>query len=473
MEFREALKEIVIRNNMSFTSNDFDKTVLVAFGSYCVDSNDMLQFQELKNILVINADFGSALAQSYLDCKNSGDFSFALLADKIEEISDELEKNNISCFSYSYFISCYLDLFKVVFKDEAFDNLNIESIAWIDPEKYDYSYQTTVTSEKTFGFGRYRASIKDFKIENGVLKKYSGRNPYVVIPSFVNSIGKSAFANNKKIKSVYIPKSVMKIGAEAFCGCERLETVVLSEGIKQLLADTFKECKLLKRINLNNITSIGKRCFMGCVKLEKIDASELTKVDDEAFSYCISLKNTDFISSLTQIGGRAFEHCSMNYITLEKCVYLGAQAFYACQAVNRIALNSRIESMGAAPFKDCVSVTLLNIGENCYNGYVCDLFAENLDDFNAQIGALSCVKKDFLKNSEFAGYKCIKEVEIRKSDIIPDKAFAGCKNLSTVKFNREIRAIGQSAFDSCEALTDIDIKYVGDKISNKAFYKCK
>ena len=94
-----------------------------------------------------------------------------------------------------------------------------------------------ITSEKTFGFGRYRASIRDFKIESGVLKKYNGRDPYVVIPPFVNSIGKSAFANNKKIKSVYIPRSVIKIGAEAFSGCEKLEAVVLSDSIKILLAE--------------------------------------------------------------------------------------------------------------------------------------------------------------------------------------------------------------------------------------------
>ena len=473
MEFREALKDIVTSKKLSLTSDNFDKTVLVAFSEYCSNNNDILQFQELKNILLVNANFGSALAQAYLSCKNRNDESFALLADKIEEISDELEKNNISCFSYSYFISCYLDLFKVVFNDKEFNDLKIESIKWLDPEKYDYSYQALVTSEKTFGFGRYRATIKDFKIENGVLKKYSGKDPYVVIPSFVSSIGKSAFANNKKIKSVYVPNSVNKIGAEAFSGCEKLETVVLSESIKNLLADTFRECKLLKRINLNNIASIGKRCFIGCVKLDNIDATRLTKVEDEAFSYCISLKNTDFISNLTYIGGRAFENCSMNYITLDKCVYLGTQAFFNCKAATRIALNSKIDTLGIAPFSGCVTVNLLNIGDNCYNGYVHTLFAETLHEFNLQITALNCVKKDYIKTSEFDGYSCIKEVEIRKADIIPDRAFANCKNLYCVKFNNVVRAIGQSAFAGCQELVDLSINYNGDKIPTRAFYKCR
>lgn len=473
MEFREALKDIVISNRISLTSDNLDKTVLVAFSSYCTDNVEMLQFQELKNILVVNDNFGSALINAYLSCKNDNDISFTLLADKIEEISEELEKNNISCFSYSYYISCYLDLIKEFFKDEVFNALELEAIAWINPEKYDYSYQSMITTEKTFGFGRYRASIKDFKIENGVLKKYNGYDPYVVIPSFVSSVGKAAFANNKKIKSVFVPSSVTKIGAEAFSGCEKLETVVLSDNIKHLLADTFKECKLLKRINLNNITAIGKRCFMGCVKLEKINAFALTKVDDEAFSYCISLKNTDFISNLLQIGGRAFERCSMNYITLEKCVYLGTQAFFNCKEATRIALNSNIEIMGVAPFEGCIKVNLLNICENGYNGYVHDLFSNSLADFNLNIKALRCIKKDWLKNDEFNGYNCIQEVEIRKADVIPDNAFANCKNLINVKFDTKVLAIGQSAFAECENLTEIDISYIGDRISTKAFYRCK
>ena len=203
MEFRQALRDIVISKNINLSNDESDKNVLVAFGAYCANNNEMLRLQELKNILSTGTHLGSALLQAYLACKSSGDSSFKQLADRIEEIADELEQNNISCFSYSYFISCYLDLIKELYKDEMFAKLGIESISWIDPEKYDYGYQSMPTSEKTFGFGRYRASIKDFNIDkNKMLTGYMGKDPYVIVPYGVKSIGKGAFAGNKKIKSV-------------------------------------------------------------------------------------------------------------------------------------------------------------------------------------------------------------------------------------------------------------------------------
>jgi hypothetical protein len=96
MEFRQALRDIVKSKNIILSNDESDKTVLVAFGAYCSNNNEMLQLQELKNILSTGTHLGAALLQAYLACKSSGDSSFKQLADKIEEIADELEQNNIS-----------------------------------------------------------------------------------------------------------------------------------------------------------------------------------------------------------------------------------------------------------------------------------------------------------------------------------------------------------------------------------------
>ena len=45
-------------------------------------------------------------------------------------------------------------------------------------------------------------SGKDFVIENGVLVKYNGKDANVTIPEGVTSIGKEAFKDCKKLKSV-------------------------------------------------------------------------------------------------------------------------------------------------------------------------------------------------------------------------------------------------------------------------------
>ena len=473
MKFRQALRDIVINKGFDLTQNESDKGILIAYAAYCESNSDLLQLQELKNILSTGVNLAQNLLHAYWESTRNADTSFKPIADAIEQMADELEKNHISCFSYSYYISCYLDLFKERFHDdEAYNKLDIESVAWINPEQYDYSYQATPTSEKTFGFGRYHAAIKDFVITNGVLEKYKGKESYVIIPNFVKSIGNSAFLGNKHIKSIYIPYAVSKIGETAFSGCEKLETVVLGENVTKLGNSTFEECKRLKRINLDKIHSVGDRCFKGCVMLEKVNVPVLSLVGDEAFAYCVSLQDTGFISNLTKIGCRAFEHCKMNYISLEKCKRLGDQAFLDCTSITRISMTSDLATIGSTPFMGCRAVCLLNISDSSYSGYVHDLFVERFEDFNDQITQLKCIKRDYVKNSEFAGYEALQEVEIRSSTIIPDGAFAGCKNLTAVKFDVAITAIGQSAFASCVSLTDLGIRFVGDEIAERAFYKC-
>lgn len=64
--------------------------------------------------------------------------------------------------------------------------------------------------------------MKDFEIESGVLKKYTGKGGDVVIPEGVTSIGENAFKWCRSLTSVVIPDSVTSIGTYAFYDCSRI-----------------------------------------------------------------------------------------------------------------------------------------------------------------------------------------------------------------------------------------------------------
>ena len=96
---------------------------------------------------------------------------------------------------------------------------------------------------------------RDFIIENGVLKRYTGPGGDVVIPEGVTSIGRRAFwtcsryhafSKTPVLISVTIPASVETVEREAFRMCTDLETIRVLGTIKKVGADAFPISSLRK-----------------------------------------------------------------------------------------------------------------------------------------------------------------------------------------------------------------------------------
>ncbi|MBQ3488989.1 MAG: leucine-rich repeat domain-containing protein [Clostridia bacterium] len=126
---------------------------------------------------------------------------------------------------------------------------------------------------------------KNFIIENGILKKYIGKEEHVLIPEGVREIGEEAFAYRKEIKTVSFPKSLQKIGAYAFHCCYGLECVLLGEEISVLHCGAFSFCYGMKFLRIQGKhVKISEAAFDGCVQLERCEiACEFETARKEAY----------------------------------------------------------------------------------------------------------------------------------------------------------------------------------------------
>ena len=101
MEFSVFFNKLKIED---IYSNNAEK-MLIEFKKCCETENDFIQLYELKNILEVVHIFNK-LYEAYLDCSKGNLDPFFK---EIEMLSNLLEENFISCYSYSYYFYVYLN----------------------------------------------------------------------------------------------------------------------------------------------------------------------------------------------------------------------------------------------------------------------------------------------------------------------------------------------------------------------------
>lgn len=184
---------------------------------------------------------------------------------------------------------------------------------------------------------------EDFVIENGVLTKYTGTSPHVVIPDGVEVIS-GAFYWNEKIETVYIPDSVHTIEDYAFWRCSNLCEVRFSEGLKVL--------------------GVGAFAYTAIQEAD-LSKTEITAVGINAFQNCGELTYAALPDTVLTIGKSAFE----NDVNLSECVVnegvveIGAGAFGSCGKLEEIYLPTTLRSIGSYAFSGCETIQKLVVPE--------------------------------------------------------------------------------------------------------------
>lgn len=129
----------------------------------------------------------------------------------------------------------------------------------------------------------------------------------VSISSNITAVGKDAFADCSRIKTIVAPSAVINVIAK-----KNLQSVVFTSG--DTVADgLFAGAKNLESVSLpESVTSVGEDAFAGCARLVTVsfgEKSRLTTVGGGAFAGCSRLIYLTLPSALTEISEDAFAGC--------------------------------------------------------------------------------------------------------------------------------------------------------------------
>ena len=128
----------------------------------------------------------------------------------------------------------------------------------------------------------------------------------------MTSIGASAFAECKYVKSVTIPATVRKIHDSAFEDCRMLTTLTFAEPstLNSIGNWAFYNCHKLQHVTIpEGVTEIGEAAFFDCTYLNELTLpASMEYIADNGFALCAKLRRMN-VSATTppQVEARTFE----------------------------------------------------------------------------------------------------------------------------------------------------------------------
>ncbi|MCM1054503.1 MAG: leucine-rich repeat domain-containing protein [Bacteroides sp.] len=368
----------------------------------------------------------------------------------------------------------------------------------------------------------------------------------VRLPEGLQAIRSSAFESCNQLEELTIPESVTLIGDLVFAGCTSLGKLVIPFGVQEILSNSFAGCSGLE------VLEIPKHCFNDA--LEQTLAPNLTTVivydrmsRDESNEFAEYYPDPNGVPVITgAVLGKEERWDNDNLVrypvwsghedcfnSKRRCVLCGRQGgmcgnsatwiykdneytivitgtgemwdmiegdnhydemWYTLKdRVQRVEINSGLESIGANAFADCTDLntvivpdTVRTIGRNAFGS------SEKLDTVSigtssalTEIGEEAFINCTALENIslpqslETVGSKAFKDCTGLKSITIPNlvsfigsEAFKGCTRLSAAKLPISLTTFGNEAFAYCTSLTEIVVP-VGVTGGTAIFKECR
>ncbi len=399
---------------------------------------------------------------------------------------------------------------------------------------YDSPHKTKVIENISIGANAFancydlRKIIFDkssiYSIEKGAFKNCFNLTDVTLTKDCkVNDLCDEAFYACKGLERVTLSYNVKRIGNSTFEGCHNLKeftydyenkiniigdyafkdtgisTIDIPNSITNLGRGVVMNCSSLKRINFStnnyinstenadifssigskfsvyfNTNSIPSYIFYNNEDLQNVNIENFYKndivIEDYAFSHCVNLTYINIPSPTTKIGRNVFSYCErLADILLPSSVeYIGDYAF----------ANSGIVSLNIPKNVKFMGNYLVN---NCYNLETIIFNIPNYQDLGnskifSSIGndGISVIFNDVINIPSFVFYDNTNITIVTIDSTVKkigDRAFFGCKNLSSIIIPDSVEYIGEGAFCN-SGVTKIQLSDNLTSIQAETFRDC-
>ena len=313
------------------------------------------------------------------------------------------------------------------------------------------------------------ANIESLKI-TGVLNDVDFLFIYRMMPKLkdldiaevnITALPTQAFYKSTNVKNLILPNTLATIGEEMFYN-SKLKTVVIPANVTTIGGSAFKNCSSLATVTFEKES-----------QLKTIGGGYSGSSYYGAFSDCTALTTIEIPASVETIEAAAFKGCSsLTTVTFEQGSQLKTiaggysestfssyhGAFSDCTALTSIEIPASVTTIEATAFKGCYKLATVTFEKG---------------------SQLKTIGGDYYKQFYYGAFSdCpITTIEIPASvETIGSSAFSGCTSLTAIEIPASVTTIGTTAFKGCSKLATVtfekgsQLKTIGGGYSGSSYY---
>lgn len=277
---------------------------------------------------------------------------------------------------------------------------------------------------------------------NGLFYDYvSTTEKTVAVTGFVDQVDELTVPDSIEVSGIKYAVRKIGLGQRLFGENRSPRIIHLPPTIREISSNAFKEWSTLESIDFSN---------------DPDRPNQLTTIGMNAFYESKDIKSVILPESPFSIEYAAFEGCSkMEELDLGGAVSIGAHAFYICTSIKSILLPRTVTKIGEWAFSSSAQLESIAVedGNECF---------DSRNDCNAIIEKATC--------KLVVG--CSTTTIPEGTKIIGERAFYGCRNLTTIEFPNTIETIDRFAFSTCSSLKTVNLPESLIYIKQYAFYDC-